>query len=142
MSADLYTWRSVRLTKALRPPVLVLVGTVGTFAALGASGFMPSAFGYTCPFKAITGLNCPGCGMSRAVHALAHGDVISALHFNALLLMVVPVLLYSWLAWFKSDRAGRPIPAPNLRLFAFVMALIVVFGIVRNIPGVPFIGSV
>jgi hypothetical protein len=121
---------------------LVLIGTVSTFAALGASGFMPASVGYTCPFKSVTGLSCPGCGMTRCVHALAQGDFVSAFRFNALLFLLVPVLFYAWFAWFKADRAGRPVPTPNLRLFAAVLLAIVAFGVLRNIPGMPLIGSV
>src|SRR5277367_6162795 len=47
-----------------------------------------------CQFHRLTGLNCPGCGMTRALYALLHGDFITALHDNALFvagLIIVPV---------------------------------------------------
>jgi hypothetical protein len=46
-----------------------------------------------CPFHAITGLQCPGCGMGRALIALADMDLRAALRLNpfsiVLLLMVL-----------------------------------------------------
>lgn len=37
-----------------------------------------------CPFKAITGLPCPGCGGIRAAQSLLKGDFISSLQINPL----------------------------------------------------------
>ena len=39
----------------------------------GKTGFFPS-----CPFRALTGFNCPGCGTTRALHQLLHGNVVAA----------------------------------------------------------------
>lgn len=45
-----------------------------------------------CPFKVLTGLQCPGCGSQRAIHALLHGDIAAAWRFNALLVAYIPIL--------------------------------------------------
>ena len=57
------------------------------------STFDPSASRWfpRCPFLMLTGLKCPGCGTQRAIHALLHGDVLSALRFNALLPVIIPL---------------------------------------------------
>jgi hypothetical protein len=44
-----------------------------------------------CLFTAIFGVQCPGCGSLRALHALAHGDLKAALEFNALLVYALPL---------------------------------------------------
>ena len=49
-----------------------------------------------CPFKALTGLDCPGCGVTRALHALLTGHPLRALDHNAL----VAVAVVLGLVWF------------------------------------------
>ena len=39
-------------------------------------------------FHAMTGLWCPGCGGLRAVHDLTHGHLVTALHENALVVLL------------------------------------------------------
>ena len=41
-----------------------------------------------CPFKALTGIPCPGCGGVRAITALLHGHFLEALYTNPLSLIV------------------------------------------------------
>ncbi|WP_158605921.1 DUF2752 domain-containing protein [Taibaiella sp. KBW10] len=50
-----------------------------------------------CLFKKAFGVDCPGCGLSRAVSALLQGDITLAWHHNALLFLLIPVLGYSLL---------------------------------------------
>ena|SRR5258708_6839940 len=43
-----------------------------------------------CAFHELTGLQCPGCGTTRALHHLLHGDFAGAFRLNAMLFVVVP----------------------------------------------------
>ena len=49
--------------------------------------FDPSTAGFfpACPLYTLTGFACPGCGMTRGFHALFHGDILTALDFNAMI---------------------------------------------------------
>lgn len=48
-----------------------------------------------CWFKAVTGINCPTCGLSRAILALFHGDLPEAFRFNPfMLLFTLGIALY------------------------------------------------
>ena len=47
-----------------------------------------------CPFYYITGLYCPGCGSSRALHQLLHGNLLMALDLNPLMVLSIPFVLY------------------------------------------------
>ena len=106
-----------------------------------------------CPTKALTGLDCPFCGGLRAIHALVHGDIASAVNHNALVaLVVVPVLLVLWVRWFvrewrgpstAADEADHGTPSrlsggvsPSVLVWSCV-SLIVVFTVVRNVGAVP-----
>lgn len=91
-----------------------------------------------CLFHALTGLWCPGCGTTRALHALLHGDIAGALAMNPLLLfsmLAVPAMV----AW---SRGWQPAwIAPAMRVVAsprFWLWLIPLFAIARNLPWPPF----
>ena len=46
---------------------------------------------YTCPFKKITHIPCPGCGMTRSFHLLLKGDWYSALQYN---ILSIPLFIF------------------------------------------------
>jgi uncharacterized protein DUF2752 len=120
-----------------------LAAPVATACAVGAAtGYLaavdPEHPGHypVCLFHSTTGLWCPGCGCLRAVHALAHADLATACHRNALLVLAAPVLVLAWAVWVRAaygaqDRAPRPIPP--VALWSSV-ALVAVFGLLRNLP--------
>lgn len=87
-----------------------------------------------CPLHAMTGLNCPLCGATRATYALLHGDLVTALHDNALYLAAIPFLLFAWLRWWEQTRSGSPSPVVSRRALIAVVALSAVFMVVRNLP--------
>ncbi|HEY5184017.1 MAG TPA: DUF2752 domain-containing protein [Actinomycetes bacterium] len=124
-------------------PLAVAAGVLASVGLLAAVD--PNQPGHfpTCPFKAMTGLDCPFCGGLRAVHDLAHGNVVAALDRNVLVVLAVPVVAFAWLQWLR--RAVRPGTAPRREvppwLVRAVIVLVLVFWVVRNIPGVPFLGS-
>lgn len=94
-----------------------------------------------CPFFAMTGLYCPGCGTLRCLHALLHADVRSALDYNALTVLFVPMLVIAWLsAGFAGVRGRHPplewsTPRWAGSALGFTFGL---FWILRNVPVEPF----
>ncbi|MCB1259518.1 MAG: DUF2752 domain-containing protein [Acidimicrobiales bacterium] len=89
-----------------------------------------------CYFKEITGLDCPGCGLTRAAHALLLGDPLRALNHNVLSLIVFPVLLYAYIAWFAGT-LGWKLPQLKMtpRMGWVAAGLVIGFWVVRNLPG-------
>jgi len=89
-----------------------------------------------CPLHAATGLWCPGCGATRASYLLLRGDLASALHFNAMWVVLAPFALYQAVA-FAGEAFGvrwlRRIPLTQ-PLIVTLVAAIIGFGFVRNIP--------
>jgi uncharacterized protein DUF2752 len=90
----------------------------------------------TCPFYAITGYYCPGCGSLRMVHALTHGHVAEAFGRNALAFVALPLLGYLWVRWTAAVRRGRPLRAGVLPPWSMIVFAVVglVFWVVRNLP--------
>jgi Protein of unknown function (DUF2752) len=81
---------------------LALFGFAGLFAVFLASLLLrPPATNYftSCGFKNITGLPCPGCGLTHSFCALAKGNIVDACGFN----LLGPVLFLALLVlWFRS----------------------------------------
>ena len=112
---------------ALAAGALAYVGTVDPNQA----GHYP-----TCPFLFVTGWYCPGCGSLRAMHALAHLDVVTALARNPFAVAMVPVLVVIWLRWTARTAAGRArtTAAHPAVIWAF-LAVVIAFWVLRNLPG-------
>ena len=78
---------------------VVLTGILGASLLLplpgpgGSIGHLPSV----CPFYNLTGLPCPGCGLTRAFVCLGHGRWHEALHWHPLGWLVYGVCLLLWL---------------------------------------------
>lgn len=81
-----------------------------------------------CWFNAFTGLQCPGCGSQRAIHALAHLRVADAWHFNPAIFVAVPLAaLYA----ASPRRIERWLYHPATLLT--IAAAILIFTILRNL---------
>src|SRR5262245_37622409 len=79
-------------------------------------GALPVALGLArCPIARLLHAPCPGCGMTRAMHLLAHGDVARSLHMHAL---AVPALAASLLVMAATTWATlvRGTPVEMLKL--------------------------
>ena len=93
-----------------------------------------------CAFHSMTGLWCPGCGLTRATHHLLRGDVAGAMSYNVLLVLALGAVAIGWLAWASQAWRGRRLslldritPRVNVALATVVIA----FGVVRNVPWAP-----
>jgi len=91
-----------------------------------------------CSFFAVTGYYCIVCGLTRALHALAHGDIATAFAMNPLamlMLAVVPLVLGWALGW--RPRALQPL-ITLLTKPVFWLTLLPAYWIARNLPWAPF----
>ena len=67
-----------------------------------------------CPFRMLTGYECPGCGTGRALHQLMHGHVREAFGLNPLSMLMLPVLLYGLASFVLSSVSD--VRLPQLRI--------------------------
>ena len=77
---------------------VLLVITYGKFNPEN-SHFYPK-----CPFKLLTGYECPGCGSQRAIHYLLNLNIGSAFKANALLVFSIPYVLLLFVAELLKSR--------------------------------------
>src|SRR5215213_4807648 len=77
--------------------------------AVGVGYFEPTKAGFfpVCPLYSLTGFACPGCGLTRGFHALFHGDLVTALDYNALIPVFGAFLGYLFLSMFLFAVRGR-----------------------------------
>ena len=113
----------------------VLVGGL-TYIGLG-DPHNPNFLFPACPFKALTGLNCPGCGGLRMVHDVLHGDLAAAVVDNVFLLVGLPLLL-AWILLRR--RRGQPWATTSTLVVILVAAF--TWSVVRNLPGFPLVPTV
>lgn len=59
-----------------------------------------------CPFRVLTGYECPGCGSQRAIHYLLNLEMGRAFHENALLVLSIPYVLLLLLAEFLKSKSS------------------------------------
>ena len=94
-----------------------------------------------CTFHKLTGLNCPGCGMTRAVQATLHGRIGDAFLLNPIGMILLPlaflVLGIEIISWIR----GKPVPL-RLQLGSRgawgIVWMVTIFWILRNVPCWPF----
>jgi hypothetical protein len=73
----------------------------------------PSDDGPTiCPIALLTGVPCPGCGMTRAASALLRGDLTLALDYHPLIPLIAVLTVGGW-AWWLLRRTERVKPMSN-----------------------------
>jgi hypothetical protein len=102
----------------------------------GSSGLYPP-----CPFLALTGFYCPGCGTLRALHQLTLGHPVAALDLNPLMVLLLP-----FVAYFLASQAMLAVKGQPLRRFFVrpeliwaLLGVVLAYGVLRNIPAYPLI---
>jgi hypothetical protein len=118
------------------------VTAIGTAAVLGgalayigiADPHRPGFLFPACPFKTMTGLDCPGCGGLRMTHDVLNFDLHAALVDNAFVLIGAPLLaLWLFVRW-RLERTLMPVAA-----WVCVVAAAILWTVVRNWPGFPLV---
>lgn len=136
---------TVRLPAAVTRRAAVGLFAAATAAAVAADvlyTFDPMRYGFypRCILYVLTGIYCPGCGVLRASHALLHGRVVTALHYNALFVTVLPFAAYKAGAFLIETATGARLSTFQLsgKQARVIFWVVVAFGVLRNIPLYPF----
>lgn len=123
-------------THLLTAPLATAAGAAVAVGAAWVAGRLGFPLTPPCPLHALTGLWCPLCGGTRAIQALAGGDIGAAVGSNLLVVAAVPLLVLAWGRWTALRASGRPVPmlALSSRAMAVTAAVLVVFMVLRNLP--------
>lgn len=93
-----------------------------------------------CVFHRMTGLWCPGCGLTRGTHALLTGNPIEALGYNLFTPLALVGIVIAWAVWALRcwGRAVRsPIDRMPARWGTVLLIAVITFGVLRNLPFAP-----
>jgi len=113
----------------------VLAGALGYIGLVDPHN--PNSVYPLCPFKLLTGWNCPFCGGLRMVHDLLHGHLGASINDNIFALIGIP-LLAGWIV--ARHRQGRSV-APVAALLAIIF-LAIAWTVLRNLPGFPLVPTI
>ena len=121
------------------------------YRAAGSGVLLAGALGYVglvdphntnsvyplCPFKMLTGWNCPLSGGLRMTHDLLHGDLAASINDNVFVLVGIPLLL-GWVV-MRRRRGTSPLPMPAL---VTIVVAAIVWTVLRNLPGFPLVPTI
>lgn len=125
--------RSLTCKERLRR-VLLIWGGLGLLGLVYA--WIVSRFGgIPCIYRTVTGLRCPGCGVTHMCLSLLRGDLAGAFRANAAVLCLLPVL-----TWLLVHQSVRYVKQGTLRLLPWeekltwaMAAVLLLFGVARNL---------
>ena len=125
----------------MRKALLIIICVVALIVAATIYFFydpsQPGTWFPRCIFLTLTGYKCAGCGSQRAIHALLHGDVLTALHYNAALLVALPLVAAYGIAEWKREAWPRTYLAINNRWVVIaILVVLIAWWIGRNIAGI------
>lgn len=134
-------------SRKIRATLLRLVPVVSALAILGWAAWLlrthgPQGLGLPgCPFHRLTGLDCPGCGLTRATYAGMQGRFAEAFRLNPLGVILLPVaalgLALEVTAWVTQN-PGSPRWKLSSKEARALLVLLLVYWVVRNLPWWPF----
>ena len=113
------------------PLVLIGGGTALFFLNPSEHSFFPK-----CSFYVATGFSCPGCGSTRALFHLTHGNVLEALRLNPGLMALITLGITDYVRFVVSVIRGNPFQTlfGKLKLLGALMGVMLVYGVIRNLP--------
>lgn len=120
-----------------RNQLLKRAGLIVTIGLAYALFYGLTGLGLPCLFHLITGLWCPGCGVSRMCLALLRLDLSTAWAYNPGLMLAVPPLgglLAKMGAGYVRTGRTRPTRGESAAIWT-VAAFLLVYGVLRNLPG-------
>lgn len=133
-------WRRLALAAAPWGAWVTLAAAIGYVLAYNPTDHTPDPTG-PCLWHAIFGIDGPGCGGTRMVWYLLHGDLVQAARHHLAALIATPVAIYALIAWTTAATFGKRLPTPRItrRAWLAYAAFFLIYAVLlRNLPWPPF----
>lgn len=91
-----------------------------------------------CMFHELTNLYCPGCGGQRSFHALVNGHVLSAIDYNLMFILFLPMIIYFILAIVLDKKYPASSFIYKKGFSMSILVFVISFWVLRNLPFAPF----
>lgn len=86
-----------------------------------------------CPIKEITGLYCPGCGITRMLQAILQLNFYQAFRYNPLLFISLPFFIFFTIEGIITKKEPLYNKIPN-KILITIIIIFIIYGILRNLP--------
>ena len=93
-----------------------------------------------CPIKEITGLYCPGCGITRMLQAILQLNFYQAFRYNPLLFISLPFFIFFTIEGIITKKDPLYNKIPN-KILITIIIIFIIYGILRNLPLFDFLAS-
>ena len=90
--------------------IITSITLIGLGGAMALFFLDPTKYAFfpKCAFYVMTGYSCPGCGSSRALYALTHGNVFEAFRLNPGILCLLTIGVTDFGRYIRSAAQARP----------------------------------
>jgi len=90
-----------------------------------------------CVFHELTGLYCPGCGVTRMIFALLKLDFYQAFRYNSLIFLFMPFILvctFDFIIKKFKNKSNYLYQNINNKIWILLIVITLLFGVLRNVP--------
>lgn len=91
-----------------------------------------------CVFYEITGLYCPGCGITRSILSLIDGNIYQAFRYNPIIFIDIPLIIIASIIDFIY-KDNKKVKKVTNAIYIMLLIITLVFGVLRNIPYFSFL---
>lgn len=116
--------------KTIKGYIILLIALLLYIAEVNFIGFS-----IPCMINLITGLKCPGCGVTRLIMSVVHFKFYEAFCYNPFIFITSPILLYFCIksTLYNCGIINKKISSFENKILYVYIALFIVYGIARNI---------
>ena len=90
-----------------------------------------------CVFYELTGLSCPGCGVTRMMFSLLKLDFYQAFRYNNLIFLFIPFILVYVIDFIikkLNNKSDYLYQKTSDKVWIILLVITLLFGVFRNIP--------